>query len=273
MDLQEQLRWTQSADAWSRWAEQVADPAIRINMPLLDLAAAAPGARVLDVAAGVGEPSLSQAERLGGNGLIVACDLVPDMLRTLRARAAGRTSAAPVPVAADMTALPFPDRSFDHVLCRFGLMFVPDVPAALREMHRVLRPGGNAALAVWGNRAENSLFDQLDQCLDTVLGPDPASLLPPLFRFADPAPLLPAARQAGFAAAEYRTLRLRTMADGTRPFWRATLDMAFTPRLAGADTMATARLHDHIASHYRALADAQHRVEVRSAVHLLCFQA
>ncbi|MBJ7414354.1 MAG: methyltransferase domain-containing protein, partial [Niveispirillum sp.] len=217
----ESQRWHESANAWDHWADGMANPADRINQPLLDLADAPPRARVLDLAAGVGEPSLTQARRLGSDGLVVASDLVPAMLSGLGRRTVGHPH-PPHPVAADMTALPFAGAGFDRVLCRFGLMFVPDLQAALTEMHRVLRPGGAAALAVWGRRAGNSLFDRLGRILAQEYGSVVEALLSPLFRFADPGNLLSQAREAGFPDGRVKTLTLTTPAKVAQPFWLPT---------------------------------------------------
>ncbi len=95
-----------------------------------------PGQRVLDLAAGTG---VSTAELVRGGAEAVACDFSLGMLR------AGRTSRGRrgLPfVAGDATCLPFADASFDAVTISFGLRNVSDVPAALREMARVVRPGG-----------------------------------------------------------------------------------------------------------------------------------
>lgn len=263
----EKQRWAQSANAWGHWADGMANPADRINQPLLDLADAPAGARVLDLAAGVGEPSLTQAARIGKDGLVVACDLIPAMLAGLRTRAAGHPC-PPLPVAADMTALPFADAAFDRVLCRFGLMFVPDPVPALREMRRVLRPGGVATLAVWGSRAGNSLFDRLGRLL-AAEQPAPDTLLAPLFRFADPAGLLESAVACGFASTRWQPLERFAWADAAQPFWRPTLDMAFAPLLANMSAAALADLLARIAADIAAGAGPDGRFPVTMSVHLL----
>jgi demethylmenaquinone methyltransferase/2-methoxy-6-polyprenyl-1,4-benzoquinol methylase len=94
------------------------------------------GQRVLDLAAGTG---VSTAELARGGVLAVACDFSLGMLRAGRAR---RYRQHLPFVAGDATRLPFRDASFDAVVISFGLRNVADVPTALREMARVVRPGG-----------------------------------------------------------------------------------------------------------------------------------
>lgn len=261
-------RWADSANAWNHWADGMASPADRINQPLLDLAASPPGACVLDLAAGVGEPSLTQARRLGPGGIVVASDLVPAMLAGLARRAAGMPH-PPLGVAADMQALPFADGAFDRVLCRFGVMFVPDIQAALAEMRRVLRPGGAAVLAVWGSRDGNNLFDRLGRVLACDHAEQADGLLAPLFRFADPADLLQQARSAGFAVVRPAVLTTSTPARVDQPFWRPTLDMAFSPLVATLSPADRTDLHARITRDFAEDADDQGRFPVKMSVNLL----
>jgi ubiquinone/menaquinone biosynthesis C-methylase UbiE len=106
------------------------------------------GDRVLDAACGTGIVTRVAAQRCGHLAHIMGVDLNPGMLDVARAL----TPTTGVPVTwrqGDLCALPFPDGSFDVVLCQQGLQFVPDPVAALREMRRVLVPGGRLALTVF----------------------------------------------------------------------------------------------------------------------------
>jgi ubiquinone/menaquinone biosynthesis C-methylase UbiE len=134
------------------WQAQLA-PA---QQALLAAAALRPGERVLDVACGTGLVTLQAAavaaEAPGGE--VVGVDIAEAMLEAARAQALRRGLAAAARFARmDAERLGLPDASFDAVLCALGLMYLPDPPQALREMRRVLRPGGRAVLAVWGERA------------------------------------------------------------------------------------------------------------------------
>ncbi|TWA68215.1 ubiquinone/menaquinone biosynthesis C-methylase UbiE [Azospirillum brasilense] len=226
----ERARWTASADAWDRWADPMADLADKLNQPLLDAAGVTAGDRLLDLASGAGEPALSAALRTGPGGLVVGSDLVPGMMAGARRRAAGIADGLrPAFAAADMTALPFAAASFDRVTCRFGIMFVPDVAAALAELRRVLRPGGRAAFMVWGPRTGNALFDTVGDAVAAQLGEDCS--LDPLFRFATPGLLAEAMRAAGFATVAETDITPVRKAPQGQPFWRATLEMSFGHRL------------------------------------------
>ena len=110
---------------------------------LVDIADVRPGHEVLDVACGTGIVARVVADRQAGDGRVVGVDLNPGMLSVAR-----RTRPELEWRQGDVGALPFPDRSFDRVLCQMALMFFPDRSAALREMARVTRPGGVVALCV-----------------------------------------------------------------------------------------------------------------------------
>jgi ubiquinone/menaquinone biosynthesis C-methylase UbiE len=98
-----------------------------------------PGMRVLEVACGTGIVTERLVRRLAGRGTVVATDLNEPMLAYARQKA---FAATPEWRQADGTKLPFDERSFDAVVCQFGLMFFPDKMAGLREAFRVLKPGG-----------------------------------------------------------------------------------------------------------------------------------
>jgi len=104
-----------------------------------------PGHAVLDLAGGTGDIALLMAQAVGDTGSVVLSDINGAMLargrdRTIDAGASARIRCVQV----DAAAVPFPDRSFDLVTIAFGLRNVTDKAAALREMHRVLKPGGRA---------------------------------------------------------------------------------------------------------------------------------
>ena len=142
--------WERAADEYARhWH----GPLAGLHGELLALAALAPGEAVLDVACGGGVVSAAAASAVGSCGQVLGVDLAQAMVQSAaqRAQALGLSNARFERMDAERLALP--DASFDVALCALGLMYVPDPDAALRELQRVLRPGGRALLAVWGDRA------------------------------------------------------------------------------------------------------------------------
>jgi ubiquinone/menaquinone biosynthesis C-methylase UbiE len=139
-----------------------------------DLAArlpVSPGMRALEVACGTGIVTERLVRRLDGRGTLVATDLNEAML------AHARTRVPPSPglewKQADGTRLPFPDRSFDAVVCQFGLMFFPDKAAGVREAFRMLRPGGTYLLSVWDAIERNAAPRITHQTLAAFFPVDP----------------------------------------------------------------------------------------------------
>ncbi|WIT13459.1 class I SAM-dependent methyltransferase [Paucibacter sediminis] len=143
--------WERAADAYARhWH----GPLAGLQAELLALAAPAPGEAVLDVACGAGVVAAAAARAVGPGGRVLGVDLAEAMVQAARQQAQrlGLAQASFMRMDAEQLALP-DDAGFDLVLCVLGLMYVPDPAAALRELRRVLRPGGRALLAVWGERA------------------------------------------------------------------------------------------------------------------------
>lgn len=187
-----------------------------IATALLDAAALAPGQRVLDLASGPGLLARAAAGRVGAAGLAMASDIsqgqlacCPDLPR----------------VAADGEALPLADASLDRVLCGLGLMFFPDEDAALREMRRVLRPGGRVALSVWARAAEVPLIECALACMRRLL-PPPKVARPSIFRCGDPDWLQRRLASADFHAIDIRRVDFTVaFADAAR-YWQGFLDIA-----------------------------------------------
>jgi len=121
---------------------------------LVDLASPAPGLRALDLATGTGDIAFALAAKGAG---VVGVDVTFRMIELAIAKtAASPGGAAPRFLVGNMTALPFPSASFDVVTTGYGLRNVPDLPGALGEIRRVLRPGGRM-LSLDFNRPRNAL--------------------------------------------------------------------------------------------------------------------
>ena len=140
--------WNKAAAHYdSFWSEQLR-PAQDL---MLSLAALQPGEGVLDVACGTGLVTFRAADAVGPGGFLAASDISEDMVAAVAAAAAARGLAGDFR-RMDAETLEHPDARFDAVLCGLGLMYVAEPPNAVREMRRVLRPGGRAAAVVWGAR-------------------------------------------------------------------------------------------------------------------------
>jgi ubiquinone/menaquinone biosynthesis C-methylase UbiE len=160
---------------------------------LLALLALQPGSRVLDVACGTGIVARTAAHHTGATGVVVGLDLHGGMLAV--ARAQEPTGAW---VQGSATALPFATSAFDVVVCQQGVQFFPDRLAALREMHRVLRPGGRVALVVWGALAHDPGHAALAQGLAHHMGTAVAAVLHTSFSLGDAEAFHRLLAQAGF---------------------------------------------------------------------------
>ena len=138
---------------------------------LIDQVAPQPGDRALDVACGTGVVARLAAERMGPTGQVAALDLNPGMLAVARALPA--VTGAKITWWEDSAlALPFPEATFDVVLCQLGLQFFPDRPTALQEMRRVLKDGGRVGLSVYGPIEHNPATFALAHALDRHIGPE-----------------------------------------------------------------------------------------------------
>lgn len=161
---------------------------------LMEIAGLRSGERVLDVACGTGAVTRLAAERVGETGAVTGLDINPGMLEVAR-------SVAPPDVEIDWRqgsaeSMPLPDESFDVVLCQLGLQFVADRPAALREMRRVLAPGGRLVLSVTGPTPPP--FIVLDEALSEHISPELGRFVHAVFSLHDPDEVKGLVSDAGF---------------------------------------------------------------------------
>lgn len=111
-----------------------------------------PGARILDVCCGSGASAIPAAEKVGPKGFVLGIDLAEKLLKLARKKADDRGLHNIEFRAGDMLDLRLPKSEFDAVVCVFGIFFVPDMPAAIRALWDVVRPGGQLAITTWGPR-------------------------------------------------------------------------------------------------------------------------
>jgi len=189
--------WGEAAPAWRKWREQFAFQSSALTALIVEVARPEPGLHILDLASGAGEPALTLAQAVGPSGRVIATDLVPPMMLGAREQAEARALGGMSFAGANAEALPFPSTCFDRVTCRLGLMFVPDTQKALSEIRRVLRSGGRAAFAAWGDSGRNTFDQTTSDVLERFLQPAPPAI-PLSDRFAIPGSLPAELRQAGF---------------------------------------------------------------------------
>jgi SAM-dependent methyltransferase len=195
--------WTgdRTVAAWRKWHAQIAAFTRGATEAIFEAARLRPGIRVLDLASGVGDPALSISEKVGPSGRVTATDLGPGMI-SLAEELARKKSLTNIEFCqASAEALPIPNESYDVVTCRFGIMFFPDLPKALRECLRVLKPGGRAAFVAWGKKEQPFFTTTAGIVLKHVPVPPPAPDPegPSLFMFGERDRLRRVLQAAGFS--------------------------------------------------------------------------
>jgi SAM-dependent methyltransferase len=179
--------WASVAGAWEEHADYVDARGASVTERMLELTLPRPGERVLELACGPGSVGLAAASRVAPDGEVVMSDVVSEMTAIAAARAVALGLGNVSTRVLDLERIAEPDASYDVVLCREGLMLVPDPARAAREIRRVLRPGGRVALAVWGPRARNPWLGIVFDTVSTQLGaPTPPPGIPHPFSLDDP---------------------------------------------------------------------------------------
>lgn len=177
---------------------------------LVRTAALRPGERVLDVACGTGVVTRLAARQVGAGGKVAGVDANPGMVAVARS-----ATQAGLPVEwheANATAMPFPDASFDAVLCQMGLQFMPDRSAALREMRRVLVRDGRLLLNMPGPTPR--IFTIMEKAIERHVGAEAAGFVNQVFSLHDRDEIHALLSAAGFrdvaVRSDTKALRLPT---------------------------------------------------------------
>ncbi|MEA2167520.1 MAG: hypothetical protein QOF76_820 [Solirubrobacteraceae bacterium] len=218
--------WGSVAEGWERWAPTVRDVFMPVTVWMLDAARLYAGATVLELAAGTGEAGLMAHELIQPGGSLIMSDFAPEMLSAAQRHAAERGADDIRFKQIDMESIDIEAASQDAVLCRFGLMFLPDPETALREIRRVLRGGGRLAAATWTPAAENPWSSVVEKTLVRLgyVEPSPAGL-PGQFALDDGAALGELLETAGFEDVEVEAIAF-TMPDSFDGWWERTTGMS-----------------------------------------------
>jgi SAM-dependent methyltransferase len=201
-------QWEDAAEAWHRWGPTVESWLAGATDRMLDGAGVAPGASVLDIAAGSGGQTLAAAWRAGRQGRVVATDISPTIL-TYAAKEAAEAGLVNVEtVEADGEQLgALAGGEFDAAICRLGLIYLPDQVGALRGIRAALRPGGRVSAIVYSTPDRNGFFSIPVSVIRRRAGlPAPGPGLPGPFSLGAPGALEQALESAGFRDVDVETV-------------------------------------------------------------------
>jgi SAM-dependent methyltransferase len=188
---------------------------------MIELGKLTVGSRVLEVAAGAGEPACTFAQIVGPTGYVLATDLAPNLVEITRRAAAEQGLTQVEARVMDGERLDLPDASFDAVTSRVGLIYFPNQHRALTESHRVLRVGGRVVACVYATAAANQFFSiPIGIIRRRAQLPPPLPGQPGPFSLGDPGVLEAAYARAGFQDIDSRRIDAPLRMDSVEEYLR-----------------------------------------------------
>jgi ubiquinone/menaquinone biosynthesis C-methylase UbiE len=171
--------WDSVAHGWEKWWRIIEIGAEKVSRRLIELASIKVGYNVLDISTGIGEPAITAAREVGNTGQVLATDISSEMLSIAKQRAINAGLQHVIAFKqGDTGTIELPNSTFDAALCRFGLMFLPDLDTALLNIYGSLVNGGRFAAAVWASPEKDSLFTSTMNTVmkETRTSPPPAGV-------------------------------------------------------------------------------------------------
>jgi enediyne biosynthesis protein CalE5 len=219
--------WAAVAGGWAEHAGYADARGAQAGERMLELAGVRGGDRVLELACGPGGLGHAAAERVGPDGEVVLSDVVAEMAAIAAGRAGERGLTNVSARVLDLERIDEPDGSYDVVLCREGLMFALEPGRAIGEIRRVLRPGGQVAVAVWGPRERNPWLGLVMDAVSAQTGaPVPPPGIPGPFALGDADELRRLLGDAGLADVQVGELPVPMRAASFDEWWTRTSALA-----------------------------------------------
>ncbi|HYX56504.1 MAG TPA: methyltransferase domain-containing protein [Nitrososphaeraceae archaeon] len=161
---QQRQSWDNVARGWKKWWKTFEKDAQKVNERLVELAEIKQGDRVIDIATGIGEPAITAAKKVGVEGYVLATDISPQMLAIAKERTVSlglqnivefkEVDAEKILDLQQQQQQQQPLPAFAAVLCRWGVMFFPNLASTLTNIYKILSPSGRIAAAIWSEPAK-----------------------------------------------------------------------------------------------------------------------
>lgn len=245
---QQKESWNNFSPGWRKWDDLTMDFLKPSGDVMIRYLKPSGNEVALDIASGTGEPALTIATILDG-GKVFMTDLSEGMLHIAREHASSRGITNVESHVCDVSALPFPDNTFDVVSCRLGFMFFPDMSRALSEMVRVLKPGGRIATAVWNGPEKNfwvtATMGTINRLME-VPAPPPGS--PGMFRCAKPGLMVDLFTQVGLKNVTESEAPGKMNTQTTDVYWSMMTEVGapIVAALSKADDVMKAKIKDEV---------------------------
>src|SRR6185437_6255884 len=240
--------WNQFSPGWKKWDAHILDFMKPIADEMIDLLKPKRAETILEIAGGTGEPGLSIASLLNG-GKVVITDLAEGMLDVAREKVSKNGITNVEFQVCDVSELPFADNTFDAVSCRMGFMFFPDMLLAAKEIHRVLKPGGRFATAVWSGPEKNFWVTAIGGTINKnlQLSPPPSGA-PGMFRCAKSGLMVDILNQAGFKNTSETELTSLLKCGTAANYWTMMTEIAapFVAALNKADDAMRQKIKEEV---------------------------
>ena len=220
-------RWDRAAPGWARRAERIREFGMPVSAWMLEQLALQPGQRVVELAAGPGDTGFLAAELIHPGGTLICSDASAGMLSVARKRARRLGIENVEFVQLELEWIDLPTASVDAALCRWGVMLCVDPEATLREIRRVLRPGGRFSLAVWDVPALNPWATIPTRALVNTGHASPSDPnAPGPFTLSAPGRLAELLEDGGFLEVTVEPINVERVVPGVDEFVHETLDLS-----------------------------------------------